>query len=383
MASSLDDNHRTSMKLIHDGKFAKLLPFMPRVSTVTLSDGWSSEMVNEFPLVIDKVVAMNPILTGRVMKNGKGVFVKMAAFRVAEHSFGNVHDFVGKTPSVEGMTKAELLDFVENNINTFIAEKCRNTIGSSKSLNVGVEIKHGLPLFEANLFRLDQSTCAYHISMSHAVGDAATYYMLIDQIACLLNGNDVNHRINWDNEILTSHELHAPNLNEKDIKRARWSLFGIILKSITGGKRKSNYIFLDPKAIDQKKIEMVGSENKYLSSNDVIIAAICRISNKSNKAVLTTMDMRSRKQNILTTDGGNALSQFAMPIHQGKNPNIVRQSIDKMHYYPPGKTRLSPIIRGNYVPTSNWSSVSPAISLVPTRMSLRDSHFLHRSLTHS
>lgn len=358
------------MKLIHDGDFAGILPFMPRVSTVTISDGWDRGMVGKFPSVITEVVTLNPILTGRAVKSKKGMHVEMGAFSASEHSFGNVHDFTDKGRVIEGMTNGELVDFVEGNIVPFIAEKLKESVGlrdsrcTSMKSNVAAEIKHGLPLFEANLFLLDQSMCAYHISMSHAVGDAATYYMIVDQISCLLKGGKVNS-INWDNPHMSSHELHAPNLDEKGIKTTMMkyaSPAGVVWKMITGGKRKSNFIFTDSRAIQQKKDEMVGAGNGYLSSNDIITAALCRI-NITSEFVFTNMDMRERETNMSRNDGGTILSLIPTPIVKSKDPNIVRQTVDKTYFPPKGFVpSMWHVVQGKYLSITNWSSVSSHFS---------------------
>ena len=102
---------------------------------------------------------------------------------------------------------------------------------------------------------------------------------------------------------------------------------------------------------------MLDAESKFLSSNDILTAAICRV-NYSSVFVLTNMNMRGRKPNTSENDGGNIVSLFGMPLHQSRNPNTVRQSVDKMHFYPPGKLPSKPLITGNYLTVSNWASVS-------------------------
>jgi len=365
--STIEGLGKLKMKLIHEGDFANMIPFMPRVSTVTLSEGWDLGLIEKFTSVISEVVALNPILAGRVVKSKKGVYVEMGAFSTSKHDFGNVHDFRNKVPTIEGLANSELIDFIEKNIVPFIAEKQMASSGSrspvKSNANVADEIKHGLPLFEANLFHFGQSKCAYHISMSHALGDATTYYMLVDQISCLLKGDDVS-RINWDNPHTTSHELYAPNLDKSDMIKAKYGTpIGIIWKMITGGSRKSNLIFIDSRAIQKKKDEMVGAGNDYLSSNDIITAAICQINNTS-KFVLINMDIRGRNPNLTRNDGGTLLSNIPMPMSKSKDPNVVRQTVNKT-YYPFGKfvPPTKYMIQGKSLSFTNWSSRTKLIKL--------------------
>ena len=194
-----------SSHLLHKGVTAKFMPKWPAIVTYTLVSGWTDETTEAFRDAVEKVVQLNPILTGRVYKHrpfpilhrkGETVHlcVQPGVFSLQNHNFVTVVDAPADFPSPEGMNCISALDLIEERINPLMGIHCEST---------GKEIAKKLPLFGAYVVRLKDHHACLAIKMSHSLGDGATvrfshlttflhtYYALlsiiIDSILHLLN----------------------------------------------------------------------------------------------------------------------------------------------------------------------------------------------------
>ena len=78
-------DHSTSRKeeslfLVHNGLFAKSLPFCPTIGMNTVASGWTKPKMKALKLAIQELVVRNPILSGIVVFKDNAVYIQSGAF---------------------------------------------------------------------------------------------------------------------------------------------------------------------------------------------------------------------------------------------------------------------------------------------------------------
>ena len=145
----LTEDHSISSKkemmLIHNGEFAKQIPFLPRVETSTLSSGWDDDKVLAFVKAVKQVVIENPILTSHLVKKKNGIYACPGTHSPEKHKFVTVVDESepGDEINIQDLkTTKERLDFVQKYVSSKLGDK--NTAAEN-------DIKTKCPLFHAYL----------------------------------------------------------------------------------------------------------------------------------------------------------------------------------------------------------------------------------------
>ena len=77
------------------------------------------------------------------------------------------------------------------------------------------EVKHKSPLFSFTLFTLTESIICYKMSLSHLIGDASTYFALMDQVNSALKTEPLEP-INWDNPLAKTCGMLPDQCSERD-----------------------------------------------------------------------------------------------------------------------------------------------------------------------
>lgn len=171
--------------LLHQGVTAKFMPKWPAIVTYTLVKGWTDETTQAFREAVDKVIELNPLLTGRVYRHRpfplfhpRGDHFEL---RVQEGYYdAQHHDFVTivdqrNEEMPRDMNCTAGLNFMETCIIPSLDIHCEAT---------GTEIRKKLPLFGAHVVLLPDEYACIAIKMSHCLGDGLTvsFILIIVQV---------------------------------------------------------------------------------------------------------------------------------------------------------------------------------------------------------
>ena len=149
----------------------------PTITSLTLVSNWSSAAEESLKHAVNKLVELNPILTGKLIQNPKGINIQVVS---GEHF--DLFDVIDGPSSfvlpkdVYGRIKA---------LHTHI-EPCFDVLGLPIE-----QLATGSRLFGVSVCRLPDSHACYLIQLSHMIGDGATYYMLLGQLQDLIQGKNV------------------------------------------------------------------------------------------------------------------------------------------------------------------------------------------------
>ena len=169
------DTPKHESHLLHQGVTARFMPKWPAIVTYTLFNGWTDETSRAFQEAVDKVIQLNPILTGRVYRHRPfPIFhprgdhmelrVDMGYFDPENHDFVTIVD-KSDMELPQDMNCTTALDIMETQVIPDLDIHCEST---------GTEIRKKLPLFGAHVVRLPDDKACIAIKMSHCLGDGLT-----------------------------------------------------------------------------------------------------------------------------------------------------------------------------------------------------------------
>ena len=348
--------------LVHNGvRAAKTLKKIPQVGTNFLGSGWTPEKVLALKAAIEELVFHNPILTGIVLFKNDAVFIEPGHHRQSLWTElvpdGPIDKFSTGWQHGPAMAKIE---FIKKHLAPLLP----------KLKTVEEEAKASSPVFQVYLMTLPEEHLFYSVRMSHAVGDASTYYQILNQISHLLikGANDLPH-INWEAPAHKgSKEFFQDHLSPRDVSRAYGIPFvlGILPRAIMGTKRYS-YIMLSRSKINQKKDELKSPDEEYLTTNDIILAALCQ-ANRRQTILAQIVNCRGKADGLEEQDGGNFLQEILLPRKAALDPNQVRKITRAQKYFEANQVPFRPMVAGRLGRVSNWSSVKKSLEFEGTRV---------------
>ena len=256
---------------------AEFCAYTLSTTTITLMDGWTTAHTEKLRAAVKDVVAANPILSGKVVagEGGKGLAIAQTEHKTLDPATLNV---------VAGPSDFEPpADIVAR------CNYCQDVLGPlAPNLGSPTQQKSsGGPLFNVTLIELPGHRAAYSVSLSRIVGDGWTYYTLIDQLNCFINGKALEPLI-WD-EPGVSKEVDQSDRDK--FRTSKLLIPAIVSKMVTSARRKSQFIeVVDPEAMTVLKSASLG-DAAFVSTNDVIDAAICEI--YRTELVSMTCNLRS------------------------------------------------------------------------------------------
>lgn len=168
---------KQSFFLLHEGVTASFMPKWPAIVTYTLVKGWTDETTKCFFKAVNKVLELNPILTGRVYRHRPFPIChprrENLELRVQPGYFGKEHDFVtvaDAPPDMMALFPTNLnctsaLTLIQEQIIPFMDIHCEST---------GTEIVKKLPLFSAHVVRFPNHYACFALKLSHCLGDGLT-----------------------------------------------------------------------------------------------------------------------------------------------------------------------------------------------------------------
>ena len=338
--------------LLHEDKtWTNLCMLFHTVETLTLSQGITLEHRQALKKAIPQVVKANPILMGHAAFENDRFYLVPNAFPVNKHSFYEEIDLSDQVPQsfqFSDENQHENFQFMEK----IILPHCKR--GKSKS-----EVKNKSPLFSFTVFILTENIICYKMDMSHIIGDASTYYALMDQINSTFANEPINP-INWDNPLARSSGIFPDRCSERDKYRMMgFPLFISVLRNLPKSPfRRHKHFLIDQEIAEEKKLSLVDtSKHKFLSTNDIIMAALCQM-NPNAKLMSMAMNRRGRSNDIDSRDGGNFICIAGLDGDAGRDPNTIRHIVKRGQFFEPNQVPLKPYLEGKICSVTNWTSLT-------------------------
>lgn len=325
--TAADDSESPALSrfLVHNGQLAKTLPLFPAVGTNVLSSGWNPTKLRALKQAIQQLVVQNPILSGIVVMERDGIYIEPGMYNPDSHTFWtDVLSSRNTGKAVDPRTIRFLEDYVVPSLHTMRANQklrfMQNHVAPllPKVTSMKEEAKKKLPVFQVYLVPLAGGHLVYSIRISHAVGDAATYFALVNQLSHLLQGEGNKAPIiDWEAPARKTHEGQLKNqMSAKDAKSMRSAPLKLPRASKGGG-----YVLLSRSKINRRKQQLCADDVEYLTTNAIVVAALCQ-SNPKVKSFCQIVNGRSKEQEL---DGGNFLQAIPFPRGAAVDPNNVRR----------------------------------------------------------
>ena len=365
------NNEDEAVLVLHRGQLAKQVLFYPRIETFTIARGWTQQVIDAFREAIHVVIQANPILSGHLYQDRmRGLLVRYPKVYTRGDEYNNDKYVTVQDLSKEDSAMPPVNELNEHDLYPFWEAHILPRFQAKPPKSVREEISKRTHLFEASLLLLPGDRVCYRVGLSHALGDVATYYLLVQQISCALHKRwDDALAIHWGtNPKLSTHELAPPSYTRHDVWATHdWPIVvGAIASLIaTSSRRRTEVVMLSREKIKKKKEELLNrGENSFLSSHDIILAALCQC-NKNPHLMSFNKDERERDPSIDLQDGGNFVSLHFFPRALGEDPNKIRQLVDSTtSFYGVAnniRVPLGSVLSGKFCVTSSWTKKTKLI----------------------
>ena len=292
------------------------------VSTITLVSGWDSNSNNtlKFQCAVSTVMKLNPVLTGKLVKSSSGVQVETGVFDVSD--VFQVIQFPPKKSFAVPVSVAEKLKLLQE-----LALEFNPKIKTGTTL-----LKNKSNIFEVGLMVLPSGCTCYKVSISHAVADASTHYNVMQQLSDIWNGREPSILLDWT-PIPEIYPCQRPlsDLSVSDKARLFVSLFCLLfhnwLERQRKGKRTMKCALVNSDICFKEKSEANDGTCKFLSTNDVVTAALSSVSKA--KTLVMAADLRKRQgqhSKLNQCTAGNYIKGIFI-MDGGSNPCTIRKEV--------------------------------------------------------
>ena len=291
----------------------------------------------------------NPILTGRVYNHMNSVRIKTNVFTLKTHEYVRMLDPPENVPDLNEMNDTEIMKYMSKNILPLMEE----------SELVSKQIREKLPLFGGSLMVLNNEYAIFSLKMSHAVGDGTTFFQLLKQVSLFMSKLPVPP-INWDCPSKSKHELFPTSMSKRDIFIYYGPPFMMgAARNILTQKREPRLFLVDKQKVAvAKNSQREKLENKNISSNDVITAALCQ-SNPNADVFIFTENARGIDPKVSTNAGGNFFWEVPVPQDVCSKPDLLRKTIvSHQNGYETNHLPLMPFISGRHARITSLASVT-------------------------
>ena len=293
----------------------------------------SRQLAKELKAAVEKVVEANPVLSARVVKKDNRILLEPG---VHKENLFNVKDPPKECPLIGSLDLKGKLQFLQQ------LEPHFTDPGGSMNT-----IKSGCQVFLVELMTFPEPYVCFVIHMSHLVGDAKTLYDIVGQLNAILAGRSIE-TLDWECPVRNSVELLPVSLKDRQ-KIVNWGCFGWLGQLLFGPQRQNHVSLLSKSQIQQEKERQKTSKSEFLSSNDVITAALSR-SIKNSYVMNIAVNMRN-KAGVPGNVAGNYWYSVPMDHQAAADPNVIRDKLPKLEFYKDGEVPCWSKAQGkNYVP---------------------------------
>jgi hypothetical protein len=335
------------------------------------NDNTQDAVIASLETAVHELVERNPVLSGFLKLDATGnkrpgIFVETGKFS----------QFLHHIPAPEGIpspaawcntsdnTSSKLMmDYVKAFIEPHVPAVVRGKD----------EIEQKLPVFGIHIMVLPDGYIYYAPRLSHMVGDGRTYYMLLEELNALFAKKTTTGRttttttptlpkpIVWESNAAAqfdfSHELGK--------LRYWFGIFAAIMVYKVCGFAKTQTLFLSKEKIDKKKNELAKNNKRgggggphYLSTNDIVTAALAENAARNYNGVFQAICFRSHWPGVGDRDAGNVVRIVPMSTRDAANPHNVRAFAKSISQYFNKDTNCWMAVSGRSYNQTNWAGLT-------------------------
>lgn len=299
--------------------------FLPQVSISTLWKDFDDEFASKFEAAIQKLVEQNPVLSGTLSISYNKVAITKGVFQPKDHSFCSFVEHPGNRASANYKSPREMTAQEKLDIMVLVSEDSfpphRWAITDAWNKN---------PLFEVFIMRLRDDFAVTSFRINHMVGDASTRVLLENQLQQIILNEHQVKPINWSNDeklfFRIDYDSSSYSWRELIITYlGELTLYSRLLVPASW-QRVTGSVLLCKKKIDDMKNVLKRDDVPFLTSNDIILAALAQQQSKSYGCVSVTKNFRGQKTASGNTiaecnDAGNYLRLFYLLQSDASDPN--------------------------------------------------------------
>lgn len=358
--------------LLHQGLTATFMPKWPAIVTYSAVTNWTDETTDKFRYAMERVLGLNPILTGRLYRHRPfplfhrkgdkfGLYIEPGYHADDVDKFVLVREAPPDMTNLAGMNCTNALRLIQHDIVPFMNIRCESS---------GEDIAKKNPLFGAHVLRFPNNTACLAIKMSHCLGDGLTYYHIVDQLMYFLresNGDRAKHApppkvINWNHPMKATFECFPETFSRRDRYTAYgWPFYLGILRNV---RRLVHPTYKKLMVMRRDKIAQAKQEylkhcpsGTIISANDLITAGLCQ-SCESTDIFSFPLNMRGRKEGMMDKmAAGYLCCEIPFARTAALEPMSVREIVTKRQYYTTNELPRKPFLRGKNGRLSNFASV--------------------------
>jgi hypothetical protein len=288
---------------------------------------------------VNKVVELNPILTGKLV----------AYDRVLLYQHEKFLDFISLNNEIDirSLNPSEKLDFLKNVIEP-------NVVNLKDGFS---QYSNGTQLFKVTVFDLGNECVCVSTSVSHSIADGYTYYNIIKQIDDIMNDRKITE-FEWESLLRFNFNIkpYATGLIESIIGEiCRFICFAFKWLFFT---TKPNYsLILSQKELDYQKKILKSKDVEFLSSNDVITSALCESNHDMDVAVFV-VNARGRMPEYAKNLGGNFEKTVPFDTKICSDPNYIRRAVSKLRFFNDWELPYFSYLIGRFGIITNWSTLA-------------------------
>ncbi|CAB9497213.1 expressed unknown protein [Seminavis robusta] len=177
----------------------------------------------------------------------------------------------------------------------------------------------------------------------------------MEQLNSALTSGKIETKINWDGYDKVEMPTVGPHILPHPLTML--GLF-VIFKKFGPKEAEPFILLLSKKKINQKKKELVDDTTDYLTSNDIIVSALCEAMLDDATVHTQAVNMRYKLDDLGPNDAGNYLLISTLGAKEAAgNPNVVHKvnALGRSNMNP-WQSSL-PLSRGKVVCNSNWTGL--------------------------
>jgi hypothetical protein len=387
-SSRLPDATDPDWKLLHNGKALSPSLMNPEIQSFTIcqrkTDDAAEDLGRSLAQATRRMIEKYPMLRGELTlivpkKGGAQELWALQGARPVSDDFFVQEDWTHESDftGMGSLSVPACLDLVQKKM----------APRTAKPLDTKTQAKTQAPLFQVRLFWLPEDCFCLLVGVSHAIADGSTYYRLVDELvtnATTTNMEDgsptaaARTPLHWNNAALPTHEYAEGEKDAAALAGSEAFVVGILRNLLVQlfYPRGSNLIVLDKKAIHEKKLSMKDETSAYLSSNDIILAALAQ-ANANRQMCSVVRNDRKRMAHLEPHDAGNYLSFLVYPTSQGQNPNELRRIATAGSYFEKDTIPTSHLYSMSMMVVSSWATAQDDYAVHPKGCSTLLCHLPH------